>query len=303
MIEIDNYSGYQAHQMKYYDKSYVPPYFGKSINEYFFRDTSGKIVKHFNSNYNIDSIAKNLKPITFVNKTKHGSALFDYSYESAYFNGFYNVYEGSSQGIIDSLGNIIIPIEYNYIIHKPNCFVVLKNKKCSLFTIKNHKLNTDFYDDYHERAPLIYFSKGDKLCMVYNYKTGVIDTLSKYEEVKLLGQGYEGLAWIKRDNKWGVWNYLNNTQLLSCDYDSGEYFSYFFGENYRKTVIVSQNGKYGLISLMENKPMIIFKCEYDKIYPSSTQINLLSSFKVGYITVEKDGKISEYEINKLPLIE
>jgi len=301
MVEIDNYSGFQAHQMKYYDKSYVPPYPGKSLNEYFFRDTSGKIVKHFNGNYNIDSVAKTLKPITFVNKKSHGITLFDNTYETVDFNGFYNVFEGSSQGVIDSLGNIFIPIEYTYIIHKPNCFVVQKNKKYSLITIKNHKLNTDFYDNYHERAPLIYFSNGNKFCVVYNYETGFLDTLSKYEDVRMLGQGYEGLAWIKKNNKWGLWNYLNNTQLLSFDYDSGEYFSYFFGENYRKAVIVSQNGKYGLISLMENKPMIILKCEYDKIYPSRTQINPPSSFKEGYITVEKNGKISEFEINILPL--
>ncbi len=301
MIEIDNYSKYSFHQMQYFDKGYVPPYHGKKVNEYFFRDTMGLIIKSFNTNCDHDSISKVFNPVGFVNRNNHSTTLWNDYYQIGKLSGYYDVYENSNQGIIDSLGNIVIPITYKAIIHKPNCFLVNKDKKWRLITINNFQLHAGSFDDYHERNPLIFFTIKNKLAFLYNYQTGMKNDLSIWDDIKMLAQGYEGLVWVKKNDKWGLWNYNNNTQVLSFDYDSGSYFSYFFSKEDQKVIIVSKNGKYGLISLAFNQPMMILKCEYDKIYGSKEKAGPPYFFKTGYITTEKNGHKLEYEINELLL--
>jgi hypothetical protein len=56
LIEIDYITGYNWHLAQYHDKGYVPPYSGKKINEYLFRDSLGEIIKSYNVDGSIDSI-------------------------------------------------------------------------------------------------------------------------------------------------------------------------------------------------------------------------------------------------------
>lgn len=301
MVEIDYYSGYRFHQMQYSRMGYVPPYPEKKVNEYFFRDTLGQMVKSFNASCDIDSLSKMLVPVPFVNRDNHRTTIWDDYYHIGKLSGYYDVYEGSRQGIIDSLGNIVIPIVYQEIFHKPNCFLVNKNGQWSFVTAENYELHPDFFDDYHERHPLIYFSNKNRLAFVYNYQTDLKHNLSNFDDVRMLAQGVEGMAWVKKGGKWGLWNYVDNTEVLPFDYDSGNYFSYFFATEYQTMVIVSQNGKFGLISLHNTEPRVVLMCEYDKIYPSKTKSGPPYSYKEGYITVEKNGEELEYELNKLPL--
>lgn len=301
MIEIDYQTAYYAHQAPYFNKGYVPPYHGKKINEYIFRDTTGQIVKIYNMYEGLDSISMVLKPVAFFNKENHITSTWDDYYQQGKLSGYYNVFQDDKQGVIDSLGNIVVPMAYNYITHKPNSFLIHSNSEVAIIPLSNLEKKVDFFDNYHERRPLIYFSKNEKLTEVFNYNKSTFTDLSNYEDVRLVAQGYEGLAWVKKNGLWGIRNFNNDSQLLSCTYDSGNYFSYFYQSKYRMVVSVWQNGKMGLISLDDNKPMVILDCKYDKIYASKRKNGPPYGYKEGYISVEINGETYEYEINNLSL--
>ncbi len=301
MIEIDNQALYNAHIDAHRDKGYIPPYHGKKTNDYIFRDSTGIIVKTYNTDDNLDSILTTLKPIGFVNMQSHASRYWDTYYEQGQLSGYYNVYQNKKQGVIDSLGNIVIPIMYNYIQHKPNSFLVHTDSAMAVVVLNNIDRNLDFYDKYHERKPLIYLVRNDTFLQIYNYYESSFIDISHYEDIRWIGQGYEGLSWIKQNGLWGIRNFKNDSELMPSIYESGHYFSYFYTPEYRMVVSVSQNGKTGLLSLENDQVMEILPCIYDKIRASRNEQGPPYGYKTGYITVELNGKKHEYEINKLPL--
>lgn len=303
MIEVDYYSGYRLHQLRFHDMGYVPTYPGKSINEYYFRDSMGGITKAFNTETDLDSLSKNLKPLDFINKEDHRTTFWDDYLQSGRIDGHYNVYDSTGQGVIDSMGNVVIPMIYEAIFHKPNCFLVSQGQKWGLISTENYELQVGFFDDFYERDPLIYFAEKGRLLFVYNYENGIKHDLSVWEDVRMLAQGSEGMAWVKQDGKWGLWDYVNDTGVLPFAYDSGNYFSYFYSDETLKTIIVSQNDKFGLISLAHDKPMVLFNCEYDKIYESREKVGPPYRYKSGFITTEKNGQSIEYVVKELRLSE
>lgn len=299
LVEIDYYSGYSMHLFQYHDRGYVPPYRGKSINEFFFRDTSGKIIRWYNTSKSIDSFQATLEPTTYSNRVNHKTTQWNTYNQTGKSHGYYNVYKDSMQGIIDSLGNVVIPCAYDYIIHKPNCFLGSKNSRWALIKLKSQTQDTTTFQEYHVRDPLIYFSNNRKLVSVYNHESQVQTDLTELEDIRLLSQGTEGMAWVMRDGKWGLWNYKTNTEVLRSEYETGGYFLYLFNEKYGKVVRVSKNGKYGLISLENDQPKVLLRCEYDKIYPTKESKGPPYDYKLGFVTAEKEGQIYEYDLKSI----
>jgi hypothetical protein len=159
-----------------------------------FRDSLGEIIKSYNVDGSIDSIKMLLQPTDFINKKNHNTTLWDDYYQQGKLTGYYNVFQDNKQGVIDSLGNIVVPIKYNYVQHKPNSFLVHSDSGIAVINLLKQDKKNEFFDRHFERKPLIYLIKNDKFLQVFNYDNSTYTNLSDYEDFRWIGQGYEGLA-------------------------------------------------------------------------------------------------------------
>jgi hypothetical protein len=135
-----------------------------------------------------------LQPTDFINKKNHNTTLWDDYYQQGKLTGYYNVFQDNKQGVIDSLGNIVVPIKYNYVQHKPNSFLVHSASGIAVINLLKQDKKNEFFDRHFERKPLIYLIKNDKFLQVFNYDNSTYTNLSDYEDFRWIGQGYEGLA-------------------------------------------------------------------------------------------------------------
>ncbi len=295
MIEVDYRSGYEFHMAQYVDKGYVPPYGGKSINTYYFRNTQGEIVKTFNQDStDIRYLASNLEPVDFVNKKYHISDRWNHYYEQGQSDGYYNIYEREQQGVIDSLGNVVIPVEYDYVIHKPNCFLAFKDKKNRLIVLGEKPSTTDFYDSYYTQKLFIHLIDKRSIKATYKYETREMFNFSNAESVDLIGEDLSILK-IKRKGKWGIWDPVTEQLLLRYEYDHINYCGYLYQKEYDYLIFVKKNEKYGIVSWQNHICKTILPCEYDKINFIKTD-SIPYQYKKGWIRVEKNGRTKDINL-------
>jgi len=167
MIEVDHI-GYWDRKIYFLEQS-EPRALSHSMfnpmpigNEYFFRDTSGTIVKAFNTKHSLSELTKHFINIPIQKKSsgigffapyhsnqKNRAGVWYQSPQSLFdFSGHYKVSTGYATqtsnrygasdvaqtndlkfGLIDSLGNVVIPLEYNAILPFYNNLMVQKENK------------------------------------------------------------------------------------------------------------------------------------------------------------------------------
>jgi len=303
-------------------------------NEFFFRNTTGVIVKAFNTEKSLDELTKHFKKIP-INK-KHGlSTSFLYhsssrirdrwnhsSRHSFNFPGHYLVSSGFATqnskknstsslnnktnelkfGLIDSLGNILIPIQYNKILPLYENLLVLKEKwgvidynQTELVPLQFDSCKVDHYarSVYPQKNGNVFFLITEKL---KGYKTeftfnavfltaeNKLKTLNNYDKIYLergwsQNEDYsKRILYVTKNGKRGLLN-AQYEEIVSPKYEILDY-NKNYNKNSQGLFRVAQNGKFGFWD--KNFKQII-PLEYDYVEPFGRDSIAL---------VLKDGKFS-----------
>lgn len=227
MIEVDHL-GYWDRKIYYLEQS-NPRAMPHSMqnpqplgNEIFFRDTTGKIIKAYNTFTDLDTLTQRFSNIPH-NKQRNGllaffpyhrnkditqSGVWAYSPQSMFlFNGYYKVSNKEAwttkqpdifYGLIDTFGNIKVPIEYEEILPIHENLLVKQNNKWGIIT-KQQKIivpiDYDYAKNYYsepENNRFLYFLKGDKYVAIYHVATTKLHQIGTYDNIydTYLSKGY-----------------------------------------------------------------------------------------------------------------
>lgn len=271
-------------------------------NEYFFRDTNGSIVKAFNTKYSLSQLTEHFKKIPIHKKSGGMSALFPYHVSQSYrsgiwyqspqpilsFMGHYKVSTGYAEqdsmdfvysnientkevkfGLIDSLGNIVIPIEYDGIFPLYENLLVLKNKKWGIINYKHEELVPIAYDNYkidNYSQSADAEKKGNIFFLTFN----------KYENYKT--EYFHNAVFLTEENKLILLDNYDEIYLERSWYSNNDFNKRF--------LVVTKNGKKGLLN-----------AQYQEIIPPQYEIFEYNTFSKGLFRVAKNGKFGFWDEN------
>lgn len=178
---------------------------------------------------------------------------YDYKIEEISDFKYYIYKDNNQYGVIDESGDIIIPAKYNNIII-PNpgkdIFVCYLNEQTEILNEKKEEL----FNEYETTEPI----KLKNVASTLSYEKSVL----KY----------------KKDDKYGIISY-DGKVLTKNIYDSIENLQPTEGK-----LLVSQNGKYGVIDLRGNK---IIDTEYDLCNSDEYYTSTEGYIKSGYVVAKK----------------
>lgn len=308
LIEI-NYLGLRARAMfPYQTMDQYPWWLEESFpatNELFFRDRSGKILLSFNSSANWDTLSRQLKPAGYVTTpTKNPTRELPYfnSYDSyllPFGSGFYqtsnctieqqilanmNRRSGTSDsllqiplyGMIDSLGNQIIPNKYDDFYAVNYGFVTRRSSFYGIIDYSGKELLPPVYNSFQQEEDFCYFTSGHKWqAAIFKQKTIFIDTSTcSYPLV-----AHKGLFIKKEQDLLGIVDIRSGKTVIPCLFESIN--NYYYSERAATTIlIVRKNGKYGLL---DENGWAVIPIDYDNILFYRAENN-------GKIACEKEGK-------------
>lgn len=268
-------------------------------NEYFFRDTNGTIVKAFNAKRSLTELTNHFKKVPINTKGQDFRFLSPYHSSQVYregiwyqspqrmfnFSGHYKVSTGHVEqrttpyggpalgqipglkfGLIDSLGNLVIPMEYSNIIPHHDNLLVQKEGKWGMIDYKNKELVPLSYDNYEfdsyyqtinpQKMDNVFFltSKDSEnynkeyiFNAVFLTQDNKLIKLNNYDE---LYHQYSRYSWSPEDvNKRFMYMSKNGKKgLLNEDYQEiipPQFEILEFRKNYPSLYRVSQAGKFG----------------------------------------------------------
>lgn len=181
-----------------------------------------------------------------------------YDYDNIQYmgDGYFEVYNGSEQGVIDASENLIIPFQSNYRI---------VDFQYGFFTVFDNENNYGLISSNSELVvPCNFrslFLSDNNIVTVYNqnyeYETIDLNVMASlpdnFDYASLTGK--DGYYKVVKDGKYAL---VNNTFEMKTplEYDSIKYI----GDDYFK---VMKDGKYGII---DSNNSIIKSCTYDYIY-------------------------------------
>lgn len=264
-------------------------------NEYFFRDTSGAIIKAFNTRQDLKVLTQHFRKVPINKITKNPffaassahahkewkySGAWPYSPNSLYFfNGFYKVYDMGDQnrligvshpaspskfidgpcGLIDSLGNIRVPMEYEEILPLANWLMVKKDNKWGIIDKNMNTILPLEYDECKNDAVGFWsFYKNEKVYEVYDIKRQQLLHLDGYDRTSI-DYMYRSpqFIYVVKDNKVGFLD-TNFQVVVPPQYDICEYRL-----DYNPTPVrIFKNGKWGYI---DNDLNEVIPCIYDHV--------------------------------------
>ena len=295
MIEIDHASAWQAevnwHELRQPRalswSSLIP---APPPNVYLFRDNTGNITKAFNSKASIARLNADFKTIPLYPLQKKrlndppchichtlpgGSAAYYYPGQWKKREGFYFVYGSSTTnhtskphtkkndvpvGMIDSLGNLIFPVAYQYIEKFGPNFLVKKNNLFGMIDQESRPILPLAYEAASTRNEhVIVFTKNKKISCIYDVKNKSIKNLNDYDwidenrldDFELEKNG--GLVQVRKNGKTGLVD-KNHEQVVPPIYD---YASPVFREGMLR---VTLNKKWGFL---DTKGKEVIHCIYD----------------------------------------
>lgn len=196
--------------------------------------------KRVKSEYSDILLDMNGKPLTEVyeNVEYLNSRLFPR--ESSY--NIFHVTKDRKEGILDSLGQIVIPCQYDQLeisYFSNKYFRVSNNGKCGVADISNHIIIPLVYDS------LVFFDSDD-LAVKQDNAWSLID----FEGKKVFENTYEGIREIdkehisvKKNGKWGLID-RSGSFIIQPIYDKID-FPFFFAEN--EPLKVTKDGKIGFV--------------------------------------------------------
>lgn len=224
-----------------------------------------------------------------------GDIIVKPQFEQAYdfdLNKYSIVVKNGKSGAIDTQGNIIIPFEYDRLLHTSahgqDYFSGLKNDRIGLLDTNNRVVIDFIYDTQDgEYGYLLNFRHG----LAYaeqNGKIGYIDITGKtvipfiYDDVNDAPFDTQFIG-IKKNGKWGVIDQQNNI-IIPFIYKK----EILVLEN--DVILVSKNNKLGVIDQHQN---VIVPMIYESIFPMYNDGELIS-FKVQkgkkYGILDRQGK-------------
>ncbi|MGD9492874.1 MAG: WG repeat-containing protein [Bacteroidales bacterium] len=269
-------------------------------NEYFFRDSTGAIIKAYNTFWSLGSLNALFKDVpldkksnnfihqfipTHAGKVAFSDGVWPYSPQPMnFFNGFYKVYnlinidtsvkvnsyfQGNNNpygncksGLIDSLGNLVIPMKYDALYPLKNNLLARLNGKWGVMNKEQKEIIPMEYDSYvWESQELISFSKNDKVKKHYRIDKSTVQDIGDYDEIinpeyihqypvtmmkkdgrigfidssytEVVAPVYEmcesfyasdlKLARVFRDGKWGYIN-KQGKEVIPCQFEDSENF-------------------------------------------------------------------------------
>lgn len=273
MIEIDHI-GFKDKQLRVVNTISYPKTFAEPIlnlNEYFFRNKDGKIIKAFNTNQSLQSLTDHFenqvitqpdvvshknrlarnehsnqfknhyKIVSYVSRARNSNIIYDYKYVP------------QTYGLIDSLGNVKIPPDYISISPLNGNILASKNQKWGVMDYEQNEIVPFEFDsqDYYsnpEKNNQILFTKGN-----YYYKnirtkiiSGVYDL--KSNKFKRLNN-YHSLTKVPNNpllavTRYGKLGFLNSDydEIIAPVYELSDYDGTHAG-----LFRVVKNGKFGFI--------------------------------------------------------
>lgn len=318
MIEIDHESAWQA-EVNWHEvrqpralswSSLIPP---PPPNVYILRDSTGYISKAFNSKASIANLNADFKTVPLYplqkKRTKDppchichaipgGEAAHFYPLQRKKKEGFYFVYDEKKTneakkpfsrnkaepvGMIDSLGNILFPISYQYIEKFGPNFLVKKNNFFGIIDQASQAILPLVYEAASTRnEQVIVFTKNKKISCIYDVKNKLVQNLNDYDwidenqldDFELEKKG--GLVQVRKNGKTGLIN-KHHIQVVPTIYD---YASPVFREG---MLLVNLDKKWGFL---DTKGKEVIPCMYEDA----------TDFNEGYATVILNG--SKTCINK-----
>ncbi len=282
-------------------------------NEYIFRDTNNTIIKAYNSGYTLKDLTEIFKKIPLEQKSAGFASFYKYHSNQGYrsgvwyqspqsrfqFNGKYKVstkftkqtkddekngfFEKNTTikyGLIDSLGNEIIPLEYDEIYPLEQFLLVQKNKKCGIISTQNKVIVPIQYANFeidhyaqHDEAPQrqpVFFQQfkdssddqaGYTYALMFSIDDSTMHPLDHYDRIHF------SYAWNPADQpkkryipieKNGQHGFLNENYE---EIVAPEYAIFEFHRNQKGLFRVSKNGKFGFLN-QEFKEIIPIVYDY-----------------------------------------
>ena len=296
MIEIDLVSTYwkrinflETTQPRAMPHTLLEP--GPPVNQYIFRKKDGQIVKSFNTWTDTKTLTKLFKNVpihkkstnAFLASVTHATREL-YSFDtynrptSAHVPGFYivnsnppliyNQYiqvgptpkEPNTIGLIDSLGNMQIPMRYISFIPLKNNILVQKEGKWGIININDKQLVRLKYDEAKWlNDEVVVFLNNKRFQLVYNINSSRSYSLNNYDKLKVEALKYFKIIQFEKDNKIG---FINNQyeEIVPPKYDIVDYF------NDRRTTRfrVFRNGKWGYVNREAEE---VLPCIYEHAEP------------------------------------
>lgn len=291
--------------MRYLSMSQPPfPFQREPIgNQYILRDSLGKIITTYNMDSPIDSLEFYLQKVPFVNRNSNYTVTShlnpSYYYASAYHpylkkifncNAVTYAYQNDSiqradlrTGLMDTLGNIVVPVDYQELVFANTLIIAMKNKRYGLLDPTGKILVPNEYESYTYRGtdPYIYFKNGTHYDLAYHKLSGKVIPLQQFEYPV---DDKHGIFLVKKDSLLGAIDILSNKLVVPCIYDDVHVFHHY-GEPDNMSFVVRRKGKFGLYSL---KGKVLLDCVYDQL-PEWELVDkeyILKSIKDGKTTIK-----------------
>lgn len=276
-------------------------------NEYFFRDSSGAIVKAFNTKHSLAVLTKHFKKVPIRKKSNGLRFLNSYHsnnrnregvwYQSPQFmfdfSGYYKVSTGFAEqihareggsglgqksdlkfGLIDSLGKVVIPIEYNDILPFNNNLLVQKENKWGMINYENKVLVALSYDSYEFESSQQSISPQSMINVFFLTVKSTINYNPEYS--------YNAI-FLAQDNKLII---LNDYDKLEHDYSRNP-----MQKDGKRFISISKNGKKGLLNE-----------DYQEVVPPNFEIFEYNRNNQGLFRVSQAGKFGFWDRNFMEII-
>jgi hypothetical protein len=303
LIVFDNTSMYEREMMKYHTMSQPPQWLWDTpmCDEYFVRDTTGAIVASYNSSRDWQVVKSMLVKYPVI-ETIHRGNLFDFERHKTP-TPYYRVYNCTVQeyerqdtaitnnlliGLIDTLGNLIVPFEFQEILIHTHHFLLKKVDKWGLFDTEYKEVLPVKYIGQRIAKDFIYFQDSLWYEVVYDVKKKKTIDLRGYELSTF--DDNRGYLSVKKQTGCGLLDINSGKMLIPAKFDRIVTYHYYSDWRYfeRGLVRVLKDGKYGLESIYQGT---ILPCIYDEIYQPQDA-------EPGYVKVKVDWVISQVKVGR-----
>lgn len=311
---IINHEGYAAMQnqnlaIKHGPQSSLPPYVLSKDNEYFFRDSSGHIVKTFNrlkpSLDTLTSVFRDLQINSFRDSSDNkplNQHLKQELVENQLLNRDYflvakvprignyvlhryhqsGILEGNI-GLINRSGDLTVPYSYKKLKPIGDYFLAHQKDKVGIINTQNEVIVPILFDSYKVETDNLYTFWKEKKCLgVFELDASNFIALKGYEALNYL-RGLEkyGFAQVQKDGKQGLINKRFET-IIPAIYDEMKNYSHL---GYCK---VKKEGFYGFL---DTTGTVIVPIQYPKIGDIFLEDRIWFANKEGkYGFLDRSGK-------------
>jgi hypothetical protein len=189
----------------------------------------------------------------------------DYRFNSTYDYSVVGI--GELKGIINHMGDFLVPLKYQYIQSlKDDLFTVTNNSgKKGIIDIKNKEILSMVYDEIYTRGENLLILKSRDMCSLRSLNDMKIIIQGNYDDIKIQDDKLSIIGYKKNDKKfWYEWPSLN---LIDTSYTK---INMIQNGNY----LVCKKNKYGIVNV---KNEVIVPIIYDDLFINWEQPSLFTA--------------------------